>query len=653
MRLYHSRGRSRTATPHAALSFAARFGDDGVLAVSVSPRTSSGYTLWVAAWFGLLTGFGEIALLGLKKFYLGQFIRFGPEVAWMAPLSDVCLFLLAGTILFAIRRRSPAQAVPGLTVGVLAFLAVLSLLLMYYPLHLYAKLLLAAGLAVQTVRLIGRWPVGFERLVRRSTPWMMALVGIIAIGVGSWRWMTYRQTLARLPSARAGAPNVLLVVLDTVRAQNLSLYGYGRSTTPNLEQWAKTGIVFDKAIASAPWTLPSHASMFTGRWPHELSTDWEMPLDASYPTLAEVLARHGYVTAGFAANTYYCGYELGLARGFAHYEDYVVSLREILVSSSLARSVLNSSRFRRLIGYYDNIPRRNAAQINDHFLTWVSSTQHRPFFAFLNYFDAHETYLPPRPFKEKFGPDLPRSNGHLSQELRRSLRDDWHSRPPAEIKTEMDMYDGAIAYVDDQLGRLFHQLQARGLLDNTVVIVTSDHGEQFGEHGLFLHSSSLYQPLIHVPLVISFPGRLPEGRRVATVVSLRDLAATISDLIGLADGGSFPGQSLARFWIREDQSASRVSDPVLSEVRHADWAKTWFPWYPTAKGDMQSLDDNQYHYVRNGDGREELYALEQDPGEEHDLAHLSGSREALERFRMALRRILEDSPPARPASPKR
>ena len=127
---------------------------------------------------------------------------------------------------------------------------------------------------------------------------------------------------ARRPLPPADSPNVLLIVLDTVRADHLSLYGYHRATTPMLERLAKRGIRFDEVRATAPWTLPSHASMFTGRWPHELGVEWMTPLRGKFPTLAEYLGSHGYATAGFAANTLFCSYDTGIDRGFTHYEDY-------------------------------------------------------------------------------------------------------------------------------------------------------------------------------------------------------------------------------------------------------------------------------------------------------------------------------------------
>ena len=280
---------------------------------------------------------------------------------------------------------------------------------MYYPIHFYAKILLAAGLAVQAVRVMMRWSLPYPHLVRRTAPWMAAIVVVLAVSMYGWRWFDVRQAVAQLPASPSRAPNVLMIVMDTVRAQNLSLYGYGRQTTPNLERWAKSGVVFERAISSSPWTLPSHASMFTGRWPHELSTNWEDALDTTYPTLAEALSAHGYITAGFVANTNYLRLRIwprsrlrslrGL-RSFTPGNSCQLIVGQMCLSPTLA--------IRSILGYYDNITRQDAAAINDHFLAWLAGTEHRPFFAFLNYFDAHEPYLPPSPFTEKFGPDQPR-----------------------------------------------------------------------------------------------------------------------------------------------------------------------------------------------------------------------------------------------------
>jgi arylsulfatase A-like enzyme len=387
--------------------------------------------------------------------------------------------------------------------------------------------------------------------------------------------------------------------------------------------------------------------MFTGRFSHELSVirakfspDGLTALDSAYPTLAEALSASGYLSAGFVANTEYCGYETGLNRGFAHYEDYQLSPVELALSSSVGRTVLNYWRLRRIFDYYDIAGRKTAQEVNNSFLRWLDRRRVQPFFAFLNYYDAHEPYRPPPPFDAQFGPNAPRENypavfgeGGIRQVKRGSRQ--LMSAP--EIQAELDAYEGAIAYIDHHLGLLFDELQRRGLLENTLVIVTADHGEQFGEHGLFDHGNSLYLPLLHVPLVISFPTYVPAGAKISEPVSLRDLPATVLGLVGLGRVVSFPGASLARYWDDAPESKRSGSGPVFSEVTPFAGVPRR---YPIARGDMSALVLDHYHYIKNGDGREELYDFAVDPAESHNLANSEESRQLLEQFRTRLKTTL-------------
>ena len=597
----------------------------------------TGPLLSIALASGLITGLVEAAIVAVKQRWLGQFVRVGVDIAWMAPVADAAAFLVIALVLLAASRIWPRVASPAVVVFVFGFTAFVSLLLTYYPLHIIAKVAVAAGLATQMARVLVRRSERLPSLAHRGLIAAITVVAVIALTTRVMAWVATERRAAAPGATAAGGSNVLLIVWDTVRASNLSLHGYGRRTTPHLEQWAAGGVVFDHARAPSPWTLPSHASMFTGRWPHELSANWEQALDETYPTLAEVLSARGYATVGFVANTYYAGYELGLARGFADYDDYSVSARELLVSSSLVGSIVNSPMLRRLVNYHDNIPRKSASAITSHFLDWLDADDTRPFFAFLNYFDAHESYLPPSPFREAFGGATPEWSPNLIQDRRRTLRRDWATRPADEITNEVRLYDGAILYLDDQLNRLLLSLQARGVLDNTIVIVTSDHGEQFGEHGLFLHGNSLYTPVLHVPLVIRFPGAVPVNVRVDSHVTLRDLPATVLDLLRASGAApSMPGRSLARYWSASGGHDQTDAEPVLAQVRKAEWAIPDFARYPAAKGDMESVIDDVYHYIRNGDGREELYAIGVDPHERDDLGQREDMRPVLERYRARL-----------------
>ncbi len=223
----------------------------------------------------------------------------------------------------------------------------------------------------------------------------------------------------------------MLIVLDTVRAASTSLHGYELPTTPALERLAREGVMFPRAIAPAPWTLPSHASMFTGRWPHTLSTGPWSPLDATYPTLAEYLRDRGYETAGFVANREYCGHEFGLSRGFVHYEDYRSTPGQAALYTSPGHTAMQKLPLVQALQTYDNLGRKSAEQLTADFLRWQGRRAgDAPFFAFLNYWDAHDPYTPPRSYARRFAP--PGSRGGAPPSSRRTPND-W--RPSAAITT--------------------------------------------------------------------------------------------------------------------------------------------------------------------------------------------------------------------------
>jgi len=205
---------------------------------------------------------------------------------------------------------------------------------------------------------------------------------------------------------------------------------------------------------------------------------------------------------------------------------------------------------------------------------------------------------------------------------------------PEEIRAEFDAYEGAIAYLDCQLGLLFRELERRGILEDSLVIVTSDHGEEFGEHGVFDHGQSLYLPSLLVPLLISFPSCMPVGKRIEVPVSLRDIPATVLELVGLGAYNSPPGRSLARYWGGSAETSIPLGDVLLSETEHDPTGQAW---YPAMKGDIKSLVFEGMHYIKNvGDGREELYDVVGDPWETRDLASAEEGLRLLDRFRMLL-----------------
>ncbi len=434
---------------------------------------------------------------------------------------------------------------------------------------------------------------------------------------------------------------MLLIVLDTVRARSLGLYGYEHDTTPNLKRLAARGVRFERALATAPWTAPSHASIFTGRWCHELSVGWNEPLDLASPTLAEYLGKRGYATAGFVANTTYCSYETGLDRGFAHYEDYDVSLWSILLCSSIVeRSVNFVHQHPGALGWIDGAlsigsHRKSAARINNDLLGWLSRHQDRPFFAFINYFDAHHPYLPPADAER---PPFGRSpETHDEFRMLKTWWDlDKRRLDRRDVELARDSYDRCIAYIDQQIDKLFEELERRALLDKTLIVITADHGEHLGEQGLFGHGCSLYLSELHVPLLLVAPGTVPEGRTIREPVSLRDLPATIVDRLGLGDGSPFPGRPSRSTWTRIPESPPTETDLLLSEIKAPPEADPNRGESPVCRGPMTSLVDQNYHYIRDGVGREELFEFEKDPDETRNLLGSPEVTLILDRFRRSL-----------------
>src|SRR4030095_264806 len=343
--------------------------------------------LLVAAWLGLLTGFGEVALLGIRRYVLHRFLFVGQDIVWAVPVADAVLFVVLAVVFLILRRIAPARIRLGHLVGLLTAVGCFAWFLHYGPLHRVAALLLAVGAGVQVARMWNRAASRPLTLVRSTMP---ILLGLAILGAGvrvGTDWWQRRQAAVMTPRPGEAPVNVLLSVLDTVRAWSMSAYGYSRATTPVLAHWAQGGVRFSRAFSTAPWTLPSHASIFTGRWPHQLSADWLVPLDRKTPVLAEYFRSRGYLTAGFVANTLYCSYETGLSRGFQQYQDYRVTPGTVLLSSSLAKFFNDDPDL------WHRLKRKDAAQIDGDFLEWLDRRpRDAPFFAFLNYFDAHDPY---------------------------------------------------------------------------------------------------------------------------------------------------------------------------------------------------------------------------------------------------------------------
>jgi arylsulfatase A-like enzyme len=620
---------------------------DGARQGTLAPWGSPLAILLAAVTFGLATGLLELLLLvvRIELFEDGFFLR-STHFVWMVPLSDLAISACVGSLLAVIHSATGRRTMRGV-VRILTFLACMSLLLLIRGFNSVACALLAGGIAVRA----GPWG---ESCLRRAWPVIPRVAAILAVVLIA----LVGQALARSTYAgfraksRASVPpgersNVILIVLDTVRADHLGIHGYPRDTTPNLVRLASEGVRFDRARATAPWTLPSHASLFTGRWPHELDVERLDRLDKNAATLAEFLRGHGYVTAGFVANPLLCGSKSGLARGFDFYWDYPLNAAEVFRASSLGWLVARIAG--RLAGELRwcwtgyvastislDYTRKDAAALNREFLAWLASNGEKPFFAFLNYFDAHDPYLLPSGAPARVAPG-PTSRADFAK-LRDWQRIDKDSLSRQDVALARDAYDNCIAALDREVGRLIEELRSRRVLDKTLLIVTSDHGEQFGEHQTFGHGLSLYAQEINVPLLVIAPGRVPAGRVVSRAVSLHDVPATIVDFLGLRPNqhSPFPGTSLAALW---REGPAPISDTALAPMSDLDKRIEDVPVprnAPPFDGPLRAILLDDHVYIHHGSGAEELFNLKIDPGESNNLSGTDLARPILERCRRIL-----------------
>ena len=561
--------------------------------------------LYNASWFALIAGLLEGSILLLQRDLLGRFIWTNTEVIWMAPLSYLAFFLPIGVVFSLLATKWDGPKLRRLAVFSFATITFESLIAVAFGegLHAVARLLLAAGLGWQLSQFVNARADSVHELIKRSLPVLATLVLACGVGLAGWRAVTERRTIASLPAAQPNAPNVLVIVLDAVRASIMSVYGYDQPTTPQIDRYARDGVVFERAIAPTSWTLPSHATMFTGRWPHELGVGWMRPLDDRFPTIANAFQQRGYVTGGFTGNFFYATREAGLHHGFGRWVDRLLTPRQIMLGS------MPGQRFDAWLGGQRIAERRNDRrgphELRELFERWKSKRGDRPFFAFINFFAAHRPYMSTPEFRDRFG-----------------------------VK-QIDRYAAAVATIDAEVGRLLDELKRMGELDRTIVIVTSDHGEQFGENGRRGHGKDLHMPALHVPLIMIAANRVPAGTRVKRTVSLRDLPATILDLAG-AGPSAFPGTSLSHLWRPGNSTEPSVGFSALRPVTD-DLSRE-----PEGGPGIYSLVDDRLHYIRFADGLEKLYEYRTDPVEAVDIVEDPAEADALARFRTMLARLVPE-----------
>jgi arylsulfatase A-like enzyme len=408
-------------------------------------------------------------------------------------------------------------------------------------------------------------------------------------------------------------PNILLVVIDTARADRFPFDGYTRPTAPALQELARQGTVYTQAYSPAPWTVPAHASLFTGQYPSLHRTDCgSLRLPDAAVTLAEVLRGAGYHTVGYTANPW-----IGVAYNFQQgFDIYGEIWREVQEGSEDTGASLTNLRVER-------------------FLRWRAGNadaRRRPFFLFINYFEPHLPYHPPEPERSRLlrpGVDPARVErlSHLGHPDEMRFIMGHSDLTPDDLAILNDLYDGEIAYVDRRLGEVIALLREERLLDRTVVAVTGDHGENIGDHGLMDHKMSVHDTLLHVPLLLRYPGHVPAGQVVDRLVQMHDLFPTLLQLAGVPPPENTTIEAFPLPGTETRAPGRGPDDPIVGEFvgPPVDFLKSMQELFP---GDDLSRFNRKLVALRRGaykiqwgsDGRHALFDVADDPGETHDLA---------------------------------
>ena len=434
-------------------------------------------------------------------------------------------------------------------------------------------------------------------------------------------------------------PNVLILLWDTTRADRLSIYNPTLETTPRMKAWADQSVVFENAISPAMWTVPSHASMFTGLPPqsHGAGYDWRW-LDHHNNTLAEHLKENGYETYAFSANPNLSPHRVNLLQGFDRIElSWGPRWKKAVVANGRKKMLKKDASTEISPGYkkgaLTNKPfTYNAGPItHDAFTGWLKRRKgDGPWMAYLSYMEAHKPRIPSLDARRRLVDD---------DEIRVQLKTDISFRnqlaysygkldyTEEELAAIRSAYDATLVDLDETTMDMLEEMDAMGELENTIVIFTSDHGEMLGEHQLFGHRASVYHALVHVPLVVSWPKGL-KPQRVTRPVSNMDIYNTVVELTGVPK----PDQPMSEGNLIEGTGGTWGQFTQTISIDRLGWAKI-SKMFPDVERDpwrrtYTALVDGDYKLIESSDGGIELYDVAKDHAEDHDLSEADPSRVA-------------------------
>ncbi len=423
---------------------------------------------------------------------------------------------------------------------------------------------------------------------------IVGMIGGMGTGPAPIAAMTTRPSdavpahTAATPAQTETPPNIIVILVDTLRADHTTPYGYTRPTTPNLDAWiAQQGVRFADASSTIGWTYPSNAAMATGLRPSTLGVNWEstdlVRIPEETKTMAEYLKEEGYYTAGFVATI--LSNERGFAQGYDIYE----------------------SGFSQ--GRWDNVP---AEAVNDHAINWLdtwlpNNTEEKPLFLFLYYFDPHAWYEAPAPYDTLYDPTY---TGTLTADVFKFGADVISGAiKPDERDVEhiIAMYDQGITYWDANLGEMMTYLQENQVLDNALVVVSSDHGEMFGEHDKWTHRLCLYEEVLRVPMLMRYTGVISPGTVITAPVQNMDLMPTILDWAGVAVPAGLDALSLRG--MVEDGVV--VPDRILFSEQNGITDPAHPAHWTTPRADLRAVRKGDWRLIHTGDdyAADELYQL--------------------------------------------
>lgn len=420
--------------------------------------------------------------------------------------------------------------------------------------------------------------------------------------------------------------NVILIIMDTTRVDHLSCYGYERKTTPHIDEFAKESVLYTRAYSAASWTLPSVASILTGLYPGAHGAHRIEKADTIFPlnklsedniTLAEILAQSGYETAGIIS-TVFLGREFGLHQGFNYYDD---TIDVYLVAFVAFRPLSFLNLFVPIVDYlcanglYES---RIADQINASVFSWLEQKKKKaPFFLLIHYFDPHDPYLPealgisknaiPEQIRKKYA-NRTVNYKDMESSIISSVQEGKKPLLPEEKALLVNNYDREINLLDKKIDQLLNKLKEKNMFDNTLIIITADHGESFGEHGLMLHGLMLYEDNIHVPLLIKYPFAEKRKKIVNEPVSLTGLAPTILSYAKIPVPKTMQGSPFY------DLASQKI---IAQNFRDPSWGRR--EELKRFDQDLISLIEGDFKIIKSMGGKNQLYNIKTDPQEQNNL----------------------------------